>query len=91
MTIRIFCIDGVIVESEHEVTKEDLDSQVIMPIEDQPIMAGVLSGKDVPLLTPQMSHQFIDQFGGRMVEDINSETFPAVGEALVGDSTEWPA
>lgn len=88
--IRVFCIDGVIVETEHEVTKADLDSQVLMPIENQPIMAGLLAHEGVTLLTPMTSVLFTNEFGGRMLEDRNTEMMADVGEALDADPVEWP-
>jgi hypothetical protein len=94
---RVFCIDGVIIDiTGGKVTKEALDSSMLMTLEDQPIMAAHLRDK-CDLLTPMMGWQAIEEFGGIMLEDINTETFKEVteslqerGEADPDVSTEWP-
>jgi hypothetical protein len=90
--MKVFCIDGVIVDTDYEPTREDLESQVFMPIENQPIMAGLLAHEEVPLLTPLTASSFIDRFGGRMLEDRNTEMMRDVADALCPDHipTDWP-
>jgi hypothetical protein len=88
--MRVFCIDGVVVETDHEFTDVDFRVQVVMPIENQPIMAGLLAHDGVTLLTPLVAREFADKFGGRMVEDRNTEMMHDVGEALSGDPVDWP-
>jgi hypothetical protein len=94
---KVFCIDGVVVDIlESKVTNERLKYYELMPIENQPIMAGILRDQGITLLSPEMGHQVVDKFNGMMLEDINTETFKAVSEALeehgypVGGKTDWP-
>lgn len=92
--VKVFCIDGVIIEIDREqVTREALERQALMPIEDQPIMAGHLSHLDVELLSPMEGAEACDKFDGRMIQDRNTETFGEVAESLnVPDypPKDWP-
>lgn len=94
---KVFCIDGVVVDIlEIKVTKDRLARHELIPIENQPIMAGILRDQGITLLSPEMGHQVVDKFSGMMLEDINTETFKQVSDALeergfsVGEKKDWP-
>lgn len=90
-TVRVFCIDGVIVEILREaVSDEAIRTQSLIPIELQKTMRKVLAGQNIELLSPITAAKTIIEFGGRMVEDRNTETFADVSEDLDGERTEWP-
>lgn len=95
---RVFCIDGIVVDIPSDrVTKQELKYQALMPLENEPIMAGILRDRGVDLLSPMRGDEVMDKYDGMMLEDINTETFKEVTEALQerGEvdsdaSGEWP-
>lgn len=84
--VKVFCVDGVVVEIDGDEAAKRLPFD-IMTLDEQPTMVKVLKaqGKLTDYLSPMPSSYLLSQIPGAVLENINKKTVNMVAEEFGGD------